>query len=84
MLKEVTCDSDTILLGEAYIHSPVNSNNQQSRLSIELRKGIETHETNSNVEKYAQTGVSNITRRLQSLTRKLVLCKINDKSQVTI
>ena len=63
-----------------HIHSAVNRSNQQS--GIELREGIKAHEANSNAEKCEQSGVGNMTRRLQSPTRKL--CKINDKYHVAI
>ena len=63
-----------------YIYTVTISNIQQS--SIELWKGTETRETNSNVAKDERNGIRNMTRRLQSLTREI--CKFNDKSHVTI
>jgi len=51
-------------------------------INNQVLKGIETHVANSNIAQYERNGVSNMTRRLQSLTRKL--CKINDKCHVAI
>ena len=38
--------------------------------SIELRIVVETRETNPNVEKYEPNGITNVTGRLQRVTRK--------------
>ena len=66
--------------GVWHMYAVENSNIQQS--SIELQKGIETRETNSNIAKYERNRVINMTRCFQSLTHQI--CQINDKCHVTI